>query len=263
MTDAHRTVGSRRRDDRDGPLRGATVRGAPGRRAPAIPRSPPGPSASSCARGTAETPARSGSAADEDAGVVGYYRVHLWDLENLDRAYGGPVVHPAARRRGYGRALLHHEAARAAAKGRSVLSASGGRIGRGGVCRGGRRDARAHRRQARAVPGRFEPGKIAELRESAARSAAGYSLVNWTGDVPEKYLGPLAHVINSFEDAPRGENVQAEVWDAAGSASAPAPTSERGCCAPTPSRRCTTRPARWPPTPVAIDPRPRAGDSRS
>ena len=62
---------------------------------------------------------------------------------------------------------------------------------------------------------KIEAGKVAELRASAARAAAGYSLVSWTGDVPEQYLGPLAHVINAFEDAPRGENVEPETWDAA------------------------------------------------
>ena len=61
---------------------------------------------------------------------------------------------------------------------------------------------------------KIEAGKVAELRASAARAAAGYSLVSWTGDVPEEYLGPLAHVINAFEDAPRGENVEPEAWDA-------------------------------------------------
>src|SRR5579863_4917899 len=61
-------------------------------------------------------------ASDDDAGVVGFYRMELPDLENRDRAVGGPVVHPAVRRRGYGRALLRHEAERAAANDRSVLS---------------------------------------------------------------------------------------------------------------------------------------------
>src|ERR1700691_1100533 len=70
-----------------------------------------------------KTPGEVWYAADDDAGIVGYYRMQLYDLENLDRAGGGPVVHPALRRRGYGRALLRHEAARAAANGRSVLSA--------------------------------------------------------------------------------------------------------------------------------------------
>ena len=161
------------------------------------------------------TPGEVWFAADDDAGVVGYYRMQLWDLENLDRAFGGPVIHPAARRRGYGRALLRHEAARAAAHGRSVLS--------GKVVTGSAGEAFAA--AAGATPGlvdvrrmqylaKIEAGKVAELRQSAARAAAGYSLVNWTGDIPEQYLGPVAHVINAFEDAPRGENVEPEAWDA-------------------------------------------------
>jgi GNAT superfamily N-acetyltransferase len=162
-----------------------------------------------------KTPGEVWFAADDDAGVVGYYRMQLPDLENLDRAAGGPVVHPAVRRRGYGRALLRHEAARAAANGRAVLS--------GQVVSGSAGDAFAA--AAGATPelvdvrrvqylAKIEPGKVAELRQSAACAAAGYSLVSWTGDVPEQYLGPLAHVVNAFEDAPRGENVQPESWDA-------------------------------------------------
>jgi GNAT superfamily N-acetyltransferase len=162
-----------------------------------------------------KTPGEVWVAVDDDGGVVGYYRMQLWDLENLDRAFGGPVVHPAARRRGHGRALLRHEAARAAANGRSVLS--------GKVVSGSAGEAFAA--AAGATPGlvdvrrvqylaKIEAGKVAELRQSAALSAAGYSLVNWTGDVPEEYLGPVAQVINAFEDAPRGENVEPEAWDA-------------------------------------------------
>jgi GNAT superfamily N-acetyltransferase len=162
-----------------------------------------------------KTPGEVWFAADDDAGVVGYYRIGLYDLENLDRAGGGPVVHPAVRRRGYGRALLQHEASRAAANGRSVLT--------GQVVAGSAGEAFAA--AARATPGlvevrrvqylaKIEAGKVAELRRAAARAAAGYSLVNWTGDVPEQYLGPLAHVINAFADAPHDENVQPATWDA-------------------------------------------------
>jgi GNAT superfamily N-acetyltransferase len=165
--------------------------------------------------GFEKTPAEVWVGADDDAGVVGFYRMALWDLENLDRAFSVLVVHPAVRRRGFGGALLRHEAERAAANERSVLSAS--------VVIGSAGDAFAA--AAGATPGiedvrrvqylaKIEPGKVAELRESAARAATGYSLVNWTGDVPPGYLGPLAHVISAFEDAPRGENVEPEVWDA-------------------------------------------------
>jgi GNAT superfamily N-acetyltransferase len=162
-----------------------------------------------------KTPGEVWYAADDDAGVVGYYRMQLWDLENLDCAFSGPVVHPAARRRGHGRALLRHEAARAAASRRSVLT---GKVATGSA-------GEAFAVAVGATPGlvevrrvqylaKIEPGKVAELRRSAARAAAGYSLVSWTGDVPKEYLGPVAQVINAFEDAPRGENVQPESWDA-------------------------------------------------
>ena len=56
-----------------------------------------------------------------DGAVVAYYRLGLPDLENRDRAFLRPYVHPAARRRGIGRALLRHAAARAADNERSVL----------------------------------------------------------------------------------------------------------------------------------------------
>ena len=62
---------------------------------------------------------------------------------------------------------------------------------------------------------KIAPGLVASLRETAARAAAGYSLVSWTGDIPDQYLAPLAQVVNAFEDAPHGEDVQPETWDAA------------------------------------------------
>src|SRR3984957_6222821 len=161
-----------------------------------------------------KTPGEVWFAADDDAGVVGYYRMQLRDLQNLARACGGAVVRPAARRRGYGRALLRHEAARAAAHGRSVLSGKvvSGSAGEAFAAAAGAKPGLVDVRRVQYLA-KIEPGKVAELRQSAARAAAGYSLVSWTGDVPEEYLGPLAHVINAFEDAPRGENVEPEAWE--------------------------------------------------
>ncbi|HEX4087703.1 MAG TPA: GNAT family N-acetyltransferase [Trebonia sp.] len=163
-----------------------------------------------------KTPAEVWFAADDEAGVAGYYRMHLWDLENLDRAFGGPMVHPAMRRRGYGRALLLHEAERAAANGRSMLASHlvSGSAGEAFAIAAGATSTLVDVRRVQYLA-KIEPGKVAELRESAARAAAGYSLVTWEGDVPEQYQAPLAHVINAFEDAPRGENVEPEAWDAA------------------------------------------------
>jgi len=124
-------------------------------------------------------------------------------------------VHPAARRRGTGRELVRHAAARAAGHGRSFLD--------GVTLAGSAGDAFARAmgatlaiEEVRRVQDlrKIAPGLIASLRETAARAAAGYSLVTWTGPVPDEYLGQVAGVYNAFGDAPRGEGHEASAWDA-------------------------------------------------
>lgn len=165
--------------------------------------------------GWEKTPGESWVAVDDGGAVIGFYRMALPDMENLDRASGGPIVHPAVRRRGIGRVLLRHEGERAAANGRSVFSA-GTATGTAGdafaQAMGARLDLEEVRRiqYLREIP----PGTIAALRVSAERAAAGYSLVSWTGVVPDEYRGPIAEVFNAFADAPHGENEEPEIWDA-------------------------------------------------
>lgn len=147
--------------------------------------------------------------------VAGWYRLELPDLENLDRAALLIVIDPAARRQGFGRELLRDGAARAAAAGRSVLdgevregsagdafaAALGAKTGIAGTVR---------RLDLRKAP----DGKFAALRAQAAQAAAGYSLVRWTGPTPPEYLGPLAHVLNAYADAPQDKGHEVESWDA-------------------------------------------------
>jgi GNAT superfamily N-acetyltransferase len=166
--------------------------------------------------GFEKTPAEVWVASGAELGVAGFYRMDLPDLENLNRAFSGPVVHPAARRRGIGGELLRHEGARVAANGRDMLSgmAITGSAGQAFALAVG---ATLEIEEVRRVQylTKIPAGTVASLRAEATRAAAGYSLVNWTGDYPEEHLGPLAKVINAFEDAPRGAGVEAEVWDAA------------------------------------------------
>jgi len=166
--------------------------------------------------GFEKTPGETWVARDAELGVAGYYRIHLPDLENLNRAMAGPVVHPAVRRRGIGGELLRHEAARAAANGREILSSAtvAGSAGQAFAVAVG---ATLRFEDVRRVQylAKIPAGAVASLREAAARAAAGYSLVSWTGDIPQEYLGPLAKVINAFEDAPHPEGEEPEVWDAA------------------------------------------------
>ena len=166
-------------------------------------------------KGWEKTPAEVWVAVDDAGTVTGYCRMHLPDLENLDEASGGPIVHPAARRRGIGRALLRHEGERAAANGRTRFSALT-TIGAAGdafaQAVGARLDLEEMRRiqYLREIP----PGTVESLRASAEKAADGYSLVSWTGDTPDEYCGPLAEVFNAFNDAPHGQNAEPEVWDA-------------------------------------------------
>jgi GNAT superfamily N-acetyltransferase len=149
------------------------------------------------------------------AGVDGYYRIGLPDLENLSRAWVIPAVHPAARRRGIGRELLRHAAARAAANERSVLDgvviadSAGDEFAR-------RVGATLSLEEVRRVQylRKLTPERIAGLRAAAARAAAGYTLVTWTGPVPAEHCGQLAEVYNAFNDAPRIEGQEDEAWDA-------------------------------------------------
>src|ERR1700753_50708 len=62
-------------------------------------------------------------AADDGTGAMpGWYYLILPDRENRDRAFVILTVHPAARRRATGPALLRHAAGRLAADGRVVLA---------------------------------------------------------------------------------------------------------------------------------------------
>jgi GNAT superfamily N-acetyltransferase len=166
-------------------------------------------------QGWDKTPGEVWVAADADGTIAGYYRMNLPDLENLDRATGGPTVHPVVRRRGIGRALLAHEGERAAAHGRSLFSSATCEPSAGAEFAravGARPDLQEVRRvqYLREIPA----GTVAALRASAEKAAAGYSLVSWVGDIPAEYRGPLAGVLNAFNDAPHGETEEPEIWDA-------------------------------------------------
>jgi len=151
-----------------------------------------------------------------DAGTVaGFYRLDLPDLENRHRASLGFAVHPAARRGGTGRELLRHGAERAGVHGRTILDgvAVTGGAGEEFARAIGAKLTLAEVRRVQYL-GKIAPGVVAGLRADAARAAAGYSLVSWSGAIPEEHLASAAEVFNAFNDAPHGEGIEDEVWDA-------------------------------------------------
>jgi GNAT superfamily N-acetyltransferase len=147
--------------------------------------------------------------------VAGWYKLELPDLENLDQSDLMLVVHPAQRRRGLGRALLRHAAGRATANGRSTLN-SATRRGTG---------AEAFARSTGAEPGLVDVQRVMDvralgddqlsrLRETAEQASAGYSLVSWTGPVPEDFLEQAAALFAALNDAPHDPHIAPAVWDA-------------------------------------------------
>ena len=145
----------------------------------------------------------------------GWYLLRLPDKENRERAGLDLSVHPAARRRGIGTALLRHAAARAACHDRSVLRGEAFQDSPGAAF-ARRMGATAGLVDARRVLtlAKIRPGRIAALREQAVRAAAGYSLVTWLGRTPDQYQAGFAEVLNAANDMPRDPGHEDEVWDA-------------------------------------------------
>ena len=147
--------------------------------------------------------------------VIACYRLDLPDLENRDRCFFLPTVHPASRRAGAGRELLRHAAGRAAASGRTVLDsvAVQGSAGDAFARRVGAKLGLIEARRMldlRAVPA----GQFTRLRQEAAAKAAGYTVVRWAGPTPEEYLDQVAEAFNAMNDAPRDEGHEDDIWDA-------------------------------------------------
>jgi GNAT superfamily N-acetyltransferase len=153
--------------------------------------------------------------ASQDVPVAAFCRLMMQDLENRGRVFVNPIVHPAFRRRGIGRALLRHAAQRAKADGRTDLD--------GVVAQGLAGDAFVQKLGA--TPGivdarrildlrKVQASRFAKLRAEAAEHAQGYSLVSWTGRTPEEELGRVAGVMNAMNDAPREEGLfEDDIWD--------------------------------------------------
>jgi len=167
--------------------------------------------------GPADSPREGWYAPDEaDGAAAAWYQAEYPAPENRDRVWLTLTVHPARRRAGLGTALLRHAAGRAGAAGRAILDA--------GVQEGSAGEAFA--RRAGATFGttadvrrvldlaKIPPGSIARLRESAARAAAGYSLVRWTGVTPDDRLDQVASVHNALNDAPMNAGIEAMAWTA-------------------------------------------------
>jgi RimJ/RimL family protein N-acetyltransferase len=153
--------------------------------------------------------------AEEHRGVAGWYSLRFPDRENLDWAVLTLTVHPAGRRRGLGTSLLRHAACRAAAIGRTGIvgiirhgSAGDAFASQCGATRG--IDEIERVLDLRMVPAE----RFRDLRATAGRLAAGYSLASWTGATPVEHLAGITGMFNTMNDAPRDAAEEPRTWDA-------------------------------------------------
>lgn len=149
-------------------------------------------------------------AADPGGGWAGGYLLELPDRKNLHLAELSIMVAPGRRRQGYGAALLRHAAGRAAAAGRTLLSART-RCGSPGSAFASAVGANAGVLDVRRVlelPA-IPAGRLAGLRRTAEAAAQGYSLLSWTGATPEEHLDEVARVSAAMADAPRNPGEEA------------------------------------------------------
>jgi GNAT superfamily N-acetyltransferase len=129
--------------------------------------------------------------------TVGVAVLALPTLDNHDVALGELVVVPQHRRHGVGRRLLRQlaDSARAAGRARLIIEArepldEPGPAPAFLTAAGGRKALADQRRRLTLPP--TDPARLSELGAEAAAAAAGYDLVQWTGDTPPEWLDDLA-----------------------------------------------------------------------
>jgi len=130
--------------------------------------------------------------AEVESEVVGWFAQWLSTRENTDASPGEVEVHPAHRRRGYGRALVAEWTRRATALGRTRLIAEGTQSTGGAFATALGFRAVLADTQRRLDLRTVDQAELDRLLTDARSHAAGYSLVQWTGSTPDAYLPGMA-----------------------------------------------------------------------
>ena len=153
---------------------------------------------------------------EDAAGVGGWYLLELPSRDNGHLGFLDISVRPQRQRHGLGTALLRHAAGRAIAGGRQLLSgyawagSPGEAFARSAGAAGGLNEIR------RVMDtGALAPERLAGLRDAAQAASAGYSLLSWTGPMPEEHLDQVAALNRAGSDAPHDPSREEPVWDAA------------------------------------------------
>jgi GNAT superfamily N-acetyltransferase len=165
--------------------------------------------------GFALCPQQAWLATGEAGEPVGAYLLGLPDKENTERATCVLIVAPGRRRAGFGSGLLAHCAQQARLARRRWLAghARDGSAGAEFAAAAGARGGITEVQRTLTIDAGL-PARLARLRAGAEPHAAGYSLLSWSGPVPDEHLDQVARIHNVMADAPRDDGVEPLVWDA-------------------------------------------------
>jgi GNAT superfamily N-acetyltransferase len=156
--------------------------------------------------------------------VVGGCRLNLPMLDNRRTARGEILVAPEHRRRGIGRALLAHLRAEATRAGRIRLMASVEQPLEGTAPDPAGQFAAASGAVPALVTTRrwldvdsVDPAVLARLEVQARAASPGYSLIQWVGNTPQRWLEEMAYLKGRMStDVPLDDlQWKAEAYDAA------------------------------------------------
>ena len=158
-------------------------------------------------------------AAVADGGVVGTLRLLLPVRDNTTVAYVDLAVHPAARRRGVGSALLAEAGRLAAAAGRTAMVADVDEPvpetpGRAFALRHGWTCGLRESRRDLALP--VDEARLAAIEEQARAAGPDYEVLTWRDRTPDALVEDRALLGRRMStDAPSGDvPVEEEHWDA-------------------------------------------------
>jgi GNAT superfamily N-acetyltransferase len=140
--------------------------------------------------------------ADEAGEPVGFAQLGV--VEGSATGEVEILVHPDARRRGYGAALLEAVCARARTTGCEVIM--GSHATAAGAAFAARAGAVNRRRDVRSL-------LRLPLRGQAVRPVEGYTVRSWTGATPERLLDSFARAREAINDAPRATEQEWSGWD--------------------------------------------------
>lgn len=156
--------------------------------------------------------------ARENARVIGHVALQLPWRDNTDTAHFRGTVHPAARRRGVGRALLEETLSLAGEAGRSKVYAGAYEGSDGipalqalGFSNRGLGVNAVRRLDVHGAP----PGLWDRLYDEAMARAADYELEHQVGPTPEDMVEGMVTLHEAINDAPLDDpDLEDDAWDA-------------------------------------------------